>query len=111
MIDTLTKVKIRNSESKITDTLIRLIKNLKFDSDHSLKENDFDDLEQPYYLINHLISELSKYERKCKKLKIEENLNKSSKMNSNYNRVKINPQTSESVVSTLLTLLQKNDNS
>ena len=91
MINTLTKVKIRNSESKITDTLIRLIKNLKFDSDSSLKENNFDDLQQPYYLINHLIGELSKYERKCKKRRIEENLNKSSKLNSSYTRIKINP--------------------
>jgi hypothetical protein len=90
MVDTLTKVKIRSSESKITDTLIRLIKNLKFDSDNSLKENDFDDLDQPYYLINHLISELSKYERKCKNHRNEENVNKSSKLNSTYTRVKIN---------------------
>lgn len=111
MIDTLTKVKIRNSESKITDTLIRLIKTLKFDNDNSLKENDFNDNDQPYYLINHLISELSKFERKCKKHRIDENLNKSSKLNSSFNRIKINPQTNESVVSTLLTLLQKNDNS
>lgn len=105
MINTLTKIKIKNSESKITDTLIRLIKNLKFDSDSSLKENNFDDETQPYYLINHLISELSKYERKCKKQRIEENLSKSNKLNSSYTRIKINPQTNESVVSTLLTIL------
>lgn len=42
MVDTLTKIKIRGSESKITDTLVRLIKNLKFENDKTLKENDFD---------------------------------------------------------------------
>ena len=111
MVDTLTKIKIRGSESKITDTLVRLIKNLKFENDKSLKENDFDEQGQPYNLINFLISELSIYERKCMAEAIEENLNKPQKFSATVTRTKINPQTNEQVVNTLLTLLQKNDNS
>jgi hypothetical protein len=111
MVDTLTKIKIRSSESKIIDTLVRLIKNLKFDNDKSLKENDFDEQTQPYNLINFLISELSIYERKCMAETIEESMNKPQKFSASYTRTKINPQTNEHVVNTLLTLLQKNDNS
>lgn len=111
MVDTLTKIKIRSSESKIIDTLVKLIKNLKFDNDKSLKENDFDEQTQPYNLINFLISELSIYERKCMAETIEESMNKPQKFSASYTRIKINPQTNEHVVNTLLTLLQKNDNS
>lgn len=76
MVDTLTKIKIRGSESKITDTLVRLIKNLKFENDKSLKENDFDEQSQPYNLLNFLISELSIYDRRCIEETIEEIKNK-----------------------------------
>lgn len=110
MVKALTKINLSNLERQIAQMLISLVKKLKFESDNSLKPNEFDEEDQPYYLINFLIRMISAYERKCKKSKLEDKNLKLGGMSKHvYHRV--NPQTDEGIVSTLLHLLQKNDNS
>ena len=111
IVNALTKMNIKNAQKKILHILIGYIKKIKFESDNSLKPNNFDDPTQPYYLLNHLISSVSKYERKCTKSSLDD---KPDKMNDRDNRnrfTKVNPQTDESIVSILLSLIKKNDNS
>lgn len=109
MVEALTRIELKNLEPQIAQILISLVKKFKFESDHSLKPNDFEDEDQPYYLINYLIRTISSYERKCKKSKLEAKHMKHGVSRQLYH--KVNPQTDEGIVSTLLHLLQKNDNS
>lgn len=97
MINTLVNIDVTISAHKISDVMMNLIKKLKFESDYSLKPNDFNN---DYYLLNHLIDQITIYERKCKKA--DGKLPESSKHL---------PQTDEVIIDLLLSLLQKNDNS
>lgn len=86
--------------NKILDLIINLIKKLKFESDQSLKPNDFS---HDYLLLNHLIQEVTIFERKIQK--------QTHSKETNNGTLKEMAQTDEVIIDILLSLLQKNDNS
>jgi len=103
MVNTLVRLKLKGAENRIYDILLSLVKKIKFEDDHSLKPNSFSEGSQ-YYLLNHLIAKIFVYERRIKKMKED-------KKGSSSTQIKLSTQTDENVVSLLLNLLQKNDNS
>ena len=65
MINTLTSLPSSITGKEVSELLHYLIKQIKFDrQDSSLKPNDFT---QDYYLLNHLIDMITRYERRMKR--------------------------------------------
>lgn len=108
MINTLTNLDSKLAPNRVSDVLLGQIKRLKYESDFSLKPNDFNG---DYFLLNHLIERITKYERKFKKSQSEPRPSDPSQPKEPISSLKPNPQTDESIIDLLLTLLQKNDNS
>ena len=79
MINTLLELQMNVASSKIQQVLLSLIKKIKFESDHSLKPNDFNN---DYFLLNHLIEQITKYERKAKKYELSKTGEANSKQSS-----------------------------
>jgi hypothetical protein len=86
--------------NKILDLIINLMKKLKFESDQSLKPNDFSN---DYLLLNHLIKEVTLFERKVKK--------QDHYKDPSIGGPRQSSQTEEVIIDILLGLVQKNDNS
>lgn len=97
MVNTLVNLDTTLAPNKVLDSMMNLIKKLKFESDYSLKPNDFS---SDYNILNHLINQITVYERKIKKTDL-----KQTEGNKHI------PQTDETIIDLLLTLLKKNDNS
>ena len=97
MINTLVSLNGALASNRISKIILDMITRLKLEGDYSLKPNDFN---YDYYILNHLIDQVSRYERKLKKSQTSESTG-----------TKHMPQTDQSIIDVLLSLLQKNDNS
>lgn len=97
MINTLVSLNGSLASARISKILLDMVTRIKFEGDHSLKPNDF---HADYFLLNHLIDQISRYERKLKKQQME-----------SAGVPKHTPQTDQNIIDLLLNLLQKNDNS
>lgn len=99
MVNTLINLNLSSVTNHVSEAILVQIRQLKLEKDGSLKANDFN---SNYYILNHLIDQITAHDLRVRKGAFE---------NKADNPIKANAQTDEKIMSLLLTLLQKNDNS